>query len=231
MLLGPTAIAGEYEDGLQAYKARRFADAISIWTPLAEKGDKNSQFHLGMMARSGEGRGFNIQEAVKWLELAAKQGHPEAAFQLGRIHEDGQGVKIDRPLAAQFYEMAGSKAHAEALWRLSTIYSKGLGVTKDERRAETIVRAAAEAGSGTAQTVHALNLAKRSNDSENLILAYAWFTVAAENQPLDQPKEKEAVLFFRSLYTGKLGFWQRMRGEKLAAELLQKHPRFKSDYK
>lgn len=226
----PNALAANFDVGLKAYEAHRFDQAKAIWIPLALNGDRRSQFRLGMIALSGLDGAFDIKEAMKWLELAAKQKHAEAAFRLGKIYEDGQGLGKKAPeTAIGYYKIAANEGHATALYRLSVIYSRGTGVGKDKKQANTFLKAAAEAGDPQAQVSYALALCENPDNQEAISLAYSWFTVAAENQPVVDPKEKEAVLAFRSMFTNSLGPKQRVKGERLARQMLKKHPRFVPD--
>jgi uncharacterized protein len=220
-------LAADFDDGLKAFQAHRFDQAKAIWTPLALSGDRRSQFRLGMISLTGVDGAFDLKEAMKWLHLAAKQKHAEAAFQLGRIYEDGQGLGKKMPEAAiGYFKIAGNEGHATALLRLSVIYSRGTGVGQDKKQANTFLKAAAEAGDLRAQTSYAMALCENSDNEEAISFAYSWFTVAAENHPLDDPREKEAVLAFRSMFTSSLGPKQRVEAERLARQMLKKHPRF-----
>jgi TPR repeat protein len=47
---------------------------MSLIHPSAECGDPESQFHLGMCYKNGDGVNKDETEAVKWFRLAAEQG-------------------------------------------------------------------------------------------------------------------------------------------------------------
>ena len=61
------------------------------WRPLAEQGDAEAEFQLGMSYCCGFGPGHTNTIAYKWLCRAALQGHEKAQFQLGRML--GNGIK------------------------------------------------------------------------------------------------------------------------------------------
>ena len=71
--VGP-AWSGLLEDGLAAYGRSDYANAMRILLPLAEKGNANAQYDLGMMYRNGQGVTQDYTEAFKWSRLAAAQG-------------------------------------------------------------------------------------------------------------------------------------------------------------
>ena len=89
--LAPAASQASMEAGWQAYTAGDYETAISIWQPLAEAGDHQAAYALGMAWQiTGEpGR------AVPWYEQAAQAGVTEAQTLLGTIYARGSGVPRD----------------------------------------------------------------------------------------------------------------------------------------
>ena len=63
-LVGP-ARAG-FDEGLAAYYVGDFETALKEFLPLAEKGDANAQFGLGVMYHDGRGVPQDDAEAVRW---------------------------------------------------------------------------------------------------------------------------------------------------------------------
>ena len=64
------------------------------WRQLAEQGDAEGEYRLGMSYCCGFGPGRTDTVAYQWLCRAALQGHEQAQFQLGRMA--GYGIK-ERP--------------------------------------------------------------------------------------------------------------------------------------
>ena len=52
--LAASAWAG-YDEGLAAYNRGDYATALREWRPLAEQGDANAQYNLGLMNYHGRG--------------------------------------------------------------------------------------------------------------------------------------------------------------------------------
>ena len=69
-----SAMDASYEDGLAAYRRGDYATALRIWRSLADQGDANAQYNLGLMYQKGKGVPQDYKEAVKWYMLAAEQG-------------------------------------------------------------------------------------------------------------------------------------------------------------
>jgi hypothetical protein len=64
--------------GLDAYRARSYAEAGMAWRPLAESGESNAQFYLGGLYFEGAGVPVDVGLAFFWWWLAAESGHLKA---------------------------------------------------------------------------------------------------------------------------------------------------------
>jgi len=80
--------AQNFDDGLQAYKARNYRRALEIWLPLAENGDADAQYKIGLIYDLGKGLEEDDIEAAKWYRLAADQGHDWARAKLNAIEDE-----------------------------------------------------------------------------------------------------------------------------------------------
>ena len=59
---------------------------------LAEQGNADAQYNLGLIYDLGNGVPENDAEAVRWYRLAAEQGHAIAQYRLGGMYYSGTGV-------------------------------------------------------------------------------------------------------------------------------------------
>ena len=59
---------------------------------LAEAGDTEAQYNLGLMYFNGRGVAQDDVEAVAWYRQAAGQGHAKAQTRLGVMYDTGKGV-------------------------------------------------------------------------------------------------------------------------------------------
>ena len=98
-----------FENGLAAYERGDYAAALREFRPLAEQGDAESQFGLGIMYFAGWGVVRNDRESVRWLRRAAEQGYPHAQKYLGQMYRDGHGVSRDRFQAYKWLYLAASR--------------------------------------------------------------------------------------------------------------------------
>src|SRR4030067_3172285 len=93
-LTGP-AMADALSDATRVYNTGDYEQAAKLYRPLAEKGNAEAQYVLGMMYRAGRGVERDNKEARKWYQLAAEQGHPIAQFYLGWMYAHGKSVPQD----------------------------------------------------------------------------------------------------------------------------------------
>ena len=81
---------------------------------LAEAGDADAQFSLGVMYEQGKGIRQDYTEAVRWYRKAAEQGYAEAQYNLGVMYAEGQGVRQDEAEAVKWYRKAAELGLAAA---------------------------------------------------------------------------------------------------------------------
>jgi len=72
-------VAGPLEDANAAIKRRDYATALRLIRPLAEQGNANAQYNLGVFYDNGLGVPQDRVRAHMWLNLAAMQGRDGAA--------------------------------------------------------------------------------------------------------------------------------------------------------
>lgn len=84
------AQAGPLEDGHAAYLRGDINTALSLWTPLAEQGNAEAQYMLGLIYFNGRYVEKDDDVAAQWLELSAAQGNANAELLLGVLVPSGQ---------------------------------------------------------------------------------------------------------------------------------------------
>ena len=151
MLFATPVVAGDFEHAVAAYNAGNYEKAFRLWKPLAEQGDADAQYNLGLMYDYGEGVPKDDAKAVYWYRKAAEQGHAKAQFNLGWMYANGEGVAEDGAKAFSWYRKAAEQGHAKAQVKLGAMYIAGEGVPKDDVKAVNWFRKAAEQGYAKAQ--------------------------------------------------------------------------------
>jgi TPR repeat protein len=81
---------------------------------LAEQGDAQAQFNLGVAYATGKGLTQNYHEALKWYRLSAAQGNPWAQSNLGGMYRTGIGVPQDYMQAMMWYLIAKASGETNA---------------------------------------------------------------------------------------------------------------------
>ena len=98
---------------------------------LAQQGDAEAQYFLGIAYYQGKGVLRDYQEAVKWFRKAAEQGYALAQAFLGAMYVKGEGVPQDYQEAAKWFQLAAGQGDAEAQSVLGVMYHNGEGVPRD----------------------------------------------------------------------------------------------------
>ena len=70
LLLAYIGFAADFQTGLDAYNRGDFAAARREWQPIAESGDANAQYNLGLLYARGQGTEQSYQAAARMLQIA-----------------------------------------------------------------------------------------------------------------------------------------------------------------
>lgn len=108
-------------DGFSLLDSGDVAGAVSIWTPLAARGDLLAQFNLGVLALQGQA-GLLPSQADGFFRAAAEQGYGPAQLALADLAVDQQ----DWAIAQDWYQAAATGGDARAQFMLGRITDDGL---------------------------------------------------------------------------------------------------------
>jgi uncharacterized protein len=125
------ATAGPLEDGVAASNRGDHVTALRLLRPLADQGDAEAQFNLGLMYSLGRGVMQDKAEAARWLLKAAEQNHGDAQGSLGFCYDNGEGVPQNYAEAMKWYRKAADRGNADAQYNLGRMYEIGRGVPQD----------------------------------------------------------------------------------------------------
>ena len=134
---GTAHAASPFDEAKAAYERGDDSTALSLFQPLAERGDASAQFWLGAMYDLGRGVPKDFAAAARWYRRAAEQGNPMAQHNLATMYEQGQGVSSEYALAAAvaWYRRAAEQGYAPAQGNLGVFYAEGRGVKRDDVQA------------------------------------------------------------------------------------------------
>lgn len=107
--------------GYQSYLKGDYKAAYDEWLPLAELGDAEAQYNLGVMYDQGASVDQDLGKAASWYRKAAEQGFMDAQTNLGMMYYRGEGVPGDRTEAARWFQLAADKGDTEAAALLKRI--------------------------------------------------------------------------------------------------------------
>ena len=113
--------------GIDAWQKADYAAAVTIWRPLAEKGDSDAAFNLGQAYRLGRGVQTNLGAAQTWFERAARNGHLDAQTTLGLLlFQNGNQTG-----GLRWLKQAADQGEPRAMLVYGTALFNGDGVTQD----------------------------------------------------------------------------------------------------
>ena len=95
------------KDSNDAQKLGDFATEVLRLRPLAERGDGDAQYNLGVAYAQGVIPDY--REAVKWYRRAAEQGDGDAQNNLGVMYAKGRGVIQDYHEALKWFRLGANK--------------------------------------------------------------------------------------------------------------------------
>ena len=173
----------DISSGQAAYLRGDYGVAWRELKPLADQGNAEAQYQVGVMYNHGQSVKRSYRTAAEWYQRAAEQGHSGAQFNLGFMYYNGTAEEDD-PLAQSYGDAVGWLTRAaasgigEAQYLLSNMYLRGNGVARDFDRAIRLATGAARKGVPGAR--YNLGLLLGNSDSiEDVIEAYKWFALLA----------------------------------------------------
>ena len=105
---------------------QEYNKAFEVWLGLAEHGNAQAQYDLGVLLHNGMGMEINSEEALRWFKLASNNNHIEAEAYLGSIYTYGFRGPQNIEKALYYLKKAADKGHEGARGMMANIMSKGL---------------------------------------------------------------------------------------------------------
>jgi hypothetical protein len=180
-----------FDEGVTAYEAGDYAKALAEWRPLAEQGDAQAQYNLGIMHLEGEGVTRSARKAAEWFHKAGKQNHAAAQYNLATLYANGQGVAKNPKLMLTWLRFAAEQGYALAQYDLGAMYDDGQGVPQDKQQAAQWYRKAAEQGHADAQNNLGELYAAGTGVPRDPVLAYVLCSLAAANDSEDGTENRD----------------------------------------
>ena len=105
---------------------------VSALEGLADRGEPNAQYALGIAYWYGFGADPSEEKACGWYGKAISQGHALALLEMGSLHMLGVGVQRSTEKALGMLGRASDMGLAEASKEIAWMYGIGYGVEKSE---------------------------------------------------------------------------------------------------
>ena len=136
-----------------AFNDDEHAMAKRVWQMLAESGDSEAAYKLGMLYdMGGDGVEQDAAQAASWYLQAAKAGHLHAQHNLAAAYASGDGVEMDISQALAWWKRAARTGNSDSQYNLGIVYAMGVhGVKKNLDQAKKWWRKAAMKGDPMAQ--------------------------------------------------------------------------------
>jgi TPR repeat protein len=174
----------DFETGLSAYEARDYQAARAEWIPLAQEGNANAQFRLGILYQLTSALGLEepevYTEGIKWIHEAAVQGHANAQHELGLAYLKGKGVPQDYLQAAEWLKVAADQSFSLSQYELGVLFRDGTGVSQDFAAATSWFQLAAEQGHLDAQNNLGARYLSGQGVQQDFEMAFFWFSSSAK---------------------------------------------------
>ncbi len=123
LLFAALSWAGDFQKGWKAYSATDYATALAEWQALADAGDRNACYGMGLLYGNGFGVDLNDDLALKYYLVAAEKGHAEAQYNLGVMYQNGWGVPMNEEEGVDWYLQAADQGIVGALLALGRVYA------------------------------------------------------------------------------------------------------------
>lgn len=177
---GNQDVANRLQKARQLLKQGQAAKALSLYLPLAEQGNADAQFQLGLLyIDGGAGVAKDDKQAADWIGKAAEQGHAEAQTKLGFMYATGKGVAQNYYAAVDWSYKAAQQGNVAAQYNLGLMYAEGQGVARDNSLAFSWYSKAAAQGHARAQYNVGNMYANGLGVEKDSKLAADWYRKAA----------------------------------------------------
>lgn len=145
------------------FKMAHYAEAREVWETLAEVGNGDALFNLGILAEDGLGEPSNMKKAETLYTSAAQAGNFKAQYRLGMLYSAGKLLPRDVEKARVFLTLAAQGGDKDATATLATLGQPAASLTPYQRaefmsatgehtQAAALYRQLADGGDRRAQT-------------------------------------------------------------------------------
>ena len=194
-LLGATGQANAqggtdpFYSGYKAYLKKDYSKALIYWEPLAENGNPNAQYFLGIMFLNGQGVIKNLVEAGRWFNASAQQGDVGAQYFIGEMNLKGMGMAQNYRRAGAWFKKAAEQGYPDAQLQLGEWFADGKGGVTNKKFAYVWLKLAGANGIQAAdekrKQVESQLTEQEIRDAKHL--AYQWWIGFEQGKNNERP--------------------------------------------
>ena len=124
-----------FENGNEAYKKKKYKDALGWWEKADARGSANASLQLGLLYENGQIVKQNTEKAMEYYLKSADMGNVTAQCLLGLRYTTGKdGIGQDQQKALEFFRRAAERGDDASQFYLGVRYILGDGCVKDPAR-------------------------------------------------------------------------------------------------
>ena len=189
--------------------------------PLAEAGDPDAQYRLGLKYEVGNSFENTWSEAASWFRRAAKQGHLMANLKLGIMTLQGRGVQKDSAEGLRLLRLAAGRGNLCAQGFLGRMLMTGVYVPQDFDEAAKWFGMAAEREFYSPQRYLAEMYSGRIESLTDLVESLHWAIIAEKFNPYES--DPDLIGKLRDEILPKMSSEQIAEAERRAQAWLARH--------
>lgn len=178
------------------FKMAHYAAAREVWETLAEVGNGDALFNLGILAEDGLGEPKNMAKAEALYSSAARSDNFKAQYRLGLLYSVGRLLAKDVEKARLYLTMAAQHGDQDARTMLANLEGASASISALHQadlldaagqhvQAAAQYQTLADRGDALAQTRLAWLYEAGRGVTLNLTQAAMWFEVAAQHGQAD----------------------------------------------
>lgn len=135
--LTTTMAFADLTEALTAFNIKRYEQALSEFSYLADEGDATAYYYLGKIYSQGLGVEKDAQKAIEYYQKAEASYNIDATYELAEILLQDVSDKDDPKFETglRYLKKAAYAGQADALYQLGELYEKGESVEQDYKNA------------------------------------------------------------------------------------------------
>jgi len=131
LMFATSVVAGDFSDGMKAYRSGDYASARAKLLPLAEAGHTRAMNNMALMLKKGLGAPKDLNKSFKFFLRSSQQGFSLAQYNLASMYQKGLGTKRSPKKAIAWMRKAADNKYARAQLVLGIWYERGFGAPRD----------------------------------------------------------------------------------------------------